>query len=508
MICISGRLGKQVKQLLPFEWLVGATCAIVWSLDIPVVGKLLHLAVVTHALLRAQKTNQWFPLAHMGTRTIQAMSLVIVLSFVVIRMETLKWMIGALCAFDAGAVAALVYARVVGTWCRSSRFDGTSHSRTSAQASKQTECADSTFDRLDKVINNIYYTNGSSTHSPIEQRVAIEGNIAVGKSTMIHRLSQDRGPRVQVWYERIPHRLLKLFYSSPSQYAFALQMNTLTRRAMDIMESQRNSVSSVGDTDSKCDKARLHVFDRSVLGDTVFAIQHRLNGTIRASEWGVYQEQAAAIGMHKVLLRGMDRVLYLYNEPETSFVNVRSRGDVDSGVPISLLSQLSLLNDALFLAIVYKNPRWPVRIVNWSKFGTTETIEQAIRDADTPSWVRTSNVDDAKGLAIGPQLALDAQTDLEEIPSDWFPHLPRQYRYMWKQSVRTRWFHALSLLSGQRNGQVVSVQIPTDAPLTLVDWFLLDSITNLDAAWPEDASKRASELDDRDLPLGGLVFAD
>ncbi len=306
----------------------------------------------------------------------------------------------------------------------------------------------------------------------VKLRIAVEGNIASGKSTLLSLLTKHWSPYVSVWYESIPRTLLQLFYEHPAEYAFALQMNTLTRRAMDIQESGAHAGS-------------IHVFDRSILGDLVFALQHRLQGNISARQWTVYQEQARSIGLFTRTLPRLDQILYLHNQAGTSHRNVKARNQVDASIPLELLEQLSVLNDCLFLAIL-RHGRWPVQVVDWNAFGTTATIAQVVAKPTTAHWNWKDDADakDAKDLVDQRTPFRESAPDaIETLPPDWFPHLPAEYRHVHTASFRSAWLNQLA------SGQSVSIYfhpVPSLRRKTLVDWFLLDPITN-SSAGPDDS---------------------
>lgn len=289
--------------------------------------------------------------------------------------------------------------------------------------------------------------------------VAVEGNIAVGKSTLIKQVKEAWASNVSVWYETIPNDLLELFYTWPKQYSFTLQMNTLTRRAMDIQESLR--ASSWG---------HLHVFDRSILGDLVFALQHRLNGNIQPKEWIVYQQQAESIHLFERLLPSIDRIVYLFNRPSTSVKNVKKRGQVDADVPFSLLDQLSVLNDHMFLALTEvpasscttTRPLLPIRFVPWDHFGTLDDFEDALVMEREGRWTVVDPTKNKKEMVV----VLDAEGQTEPLPDDYFPLLPKEYRSIYKLSFRIQWMKALA------KGQTVWIKPPNEHPTsTILDWF-------------------------------------
>jgi len=221
--------------------------------------------------------------------------------------------------------------------------------------------------------------------------IALEGNISVGKSTLCAKMPKEyKGKSVVIRYETIPKGLLALFYSGlsqkPNPYAFTLQINQLSRRSCDMLLTAAELK----------DKEGIAFFDRSLVGDLVFALQHYWNGNLKEEEFAVYLEEAKISQIQKVL-SSLNYIFYLFNKPSDSLNNVRKRGDVDSSIPISLLEELDLLHGHVILWLM-ASLGVKVTVIDWSKFGTPDTIFKTLESLKSghlsPSFTFDTNVKD------------------------------------------------------------------------------------------------------------------
>lgn len=128
----------------------------------------------------------------------------------------------------------------------------------------------------------------------------IEGAIATGKTRAFTRLcAADRGRAFRAVYsENVDKTFLARFYAENS-YAFALQMMMAASRVTTLQLSAHFGGA--------------FLFDRSVVGDYVFALAVRANGDLSPQEWRMYQAYvgatpAAALAKHAAGARV--RVLY------------------------------------------------------------------------------------------------------------------------------------------------------------------------------------------------------
>ena len=93
-----------------------------------------------------------------------------------------------------------------------------------------------------------FYSRRSTQVAPKPVIIAIEGNIGSGKSTVIHNLRQSMKNVVTLqeptleWENFCGHNMLDLFYSNPTQYAFAVQVylqSSLFKQFTNLMTQHR-----------------------------------------------------------------------------------------------------------------------------------------------------------------------------------------------------------------------------------------------------------------------------
>lgn len=67
--------------------------------------------------------------------------------------------------------------------------------------------------------------NAAEQPRDLEVAVALEGNIGVGKSTLVRRLLGMYGEReIKSLYEEVNEKLLAMFYKEPATYAFTMHI--------------------------------------------------------------------------------------------------------------------------------------------------------------------------------------------------------------------------------------------------------------------------------------------
>ncbi len=191
--------------------------------------------------------------------------------------------------------------------------------------------------------------------------IGIDGNISSGKSTgckMIENMDIDN-VKVICQYETINKILLELFCNNQKEYAFPLQLLTMTRRMQD-MEKLRLKY-----TNNK----NVVILDRTMLGDFVFAIKHLLSGNISDIQMKVYVEESKMNDIEVIVKKQhVNSIIYLHSTPTICRYNVSKRDDVDKDYKEDYLNQV---DDLHFYAVIYSiiNKKIPIYFADWRKFG-------------------------------------------------------------------------------------------------------------------------------------------
>ena len=168
--------------------------------------------------------------------------------------------------------------------------------------------------------------------------IAIEGNIAAGKSTLVEKLkcqySQDSrisflDEPLMEW-EKVKDRygvsMLQKYYSNPSKYSFAFQMMALGSR-LDILKKRLKSL----------DPSVPHIIitERSVFTDRdVFAKMLFDQKMFEDVEFAIYNKWFTDFVEDKV-----DKIIMLKTSPEISFERVNKRGRTGEVIPIEYLQK-------------------------------------------------------------------------------------------------------------------------------------------------------------------------
>ncbi|XP_035669597.1 deoxycytidine kinase-like isoform X1 [Branchiostoma floridae] len=180
------------------------------------------------------------------------------------------------------------------------------------------------------------------------KRVAVEGNIAVGKSTFISLLEEEssdwaivgeplsRWQNVQCHSERDEEitlsqkhggNLLDMFYSDPRRWAFTFQSYVCLSRMRHQLKPAPGHLETAAEP--------VVFYERSVYSDRYcFAANCFSLGTFNETEWNIYCDwhstMMAAMGELK-----LDGIIYLRAEPEVCLERLKLRGRPEER-PVSL----------------------------------------------------------------------------------------------------------------------------------------------------------------------------
>lgn len=183
--------------------------------------------------------------------------------------------------------------------------------------------------------------------------IAIEGLIGVGKSTLSSKLYHMFPESYKIYEEKTNEKFLQLFYSNPEKYAFSLQWGMLKMRLYQLKLSQHNSshicISNHTYSDELYNKHKnkrdFYLWDRSMIGDYVFALLNHLMGRLTIEEMEVYEEEfgSSIINIKNVpFLKNIDLFLFLNDEPSNCKYRVENirLNKSESSIPLSYYESL------------------------------------------------------------------------------------------------------------------------------------------------------------------------
>lgn len=320
--------------------------------------------------------------------------------------------------------------------------------------------------------------------------IAIEGLISAGKSTFCKTLDKKtiQGKKVICSFETINVKLLEKFCENQKKYAFAMQLNTMTRR-MQQAELLRYKYNNTNHT---------VILDRSMDGDSVFATKHFLSGNMTETEMQIYSDETKWNNLAEMLKsKHISAIVYLHSTPQICRRNVQKRDDVDKNYKEDYLNEL----DDLYTAGNYNlllGKQIPIYYLDWRNFGNPvetynsilENIETGGKSGKKPSqisWYDKKTFDCDKG----PKVIIDYEDQtiseesikqnkqdqencktlekpivLEEIPEHSLPGLEKKYRK--RLSQYTKNLVASALNEGKH---VYFRYYGKTRPITLIDYF-------------------------------------
>lgn len=186
-------------------------------------------------------------------------------------------------------------------------------------------------------------------------KIALEGNIAAGKSTLL-KLLEDEVDFVAVpeplskWQKvsgsgekSCGGNLLELFYKDPKRWGYTFQTYAFLSR-MSAQMAPLSEHLEQGHSSRKCgssNETSVVFFERSVFSDRyIFAENCAETGLFNDVEWGIYQD------WHSWLLSSfenlkLDGIIYLRTSPSTCLNRLKKRArSEEGGIPLNYLEQI------------------------------------------------------------------------------------------------------------------------------------------------------------------------
>lgn len=203
-------------------------------------------------------------------------------------------------------------------------------------------------------------------------RIAVEGNIGVGKSTLLPRLQQilSGAKYSQSWSvlsERVDEdpefkRLLEEFYQDPNKQ---VQLQSwITQRRLDEYRALASN-------------PRNYIFERSFLGELVFCHANLMRHEKPDGEYiRFFYDVTSALKECRY-----DAVIYLKASPETCFSRIRFRSRAaESNIPFEYIQYLHACYET-HLPEAARVHGIPVVTVDWNQFGSAEQVAEQLETA-------------------------------------------------------------------------------------------------------------------------------
>lgn len=167
--------------------------------------------------------------------------------------------------------------------------------------------------------------------------IAIEGNIGVGKSTILNIIKNNfEGIKIfnEGLDEKIYKKVVKDYYEKPKEFAYPFQLTMLWRKMAEGLSAQRFTDTCGG----------IAVIERTISSNAnVFCNIAKECGYIDEDYYGVYQKSYNNL---KQGLRKPDRILYLKCPVELCYSRISERGrGGENNISFEYLNRLQVLYD-------------------------------------------------------------------------------------------------------------------------------------------------------------------
>lgn len=237
----------------------------------------------------------------------------------------------------------------------------------------------------------------------MRKTIAIEGNIGAGKSHLAGRIKGM--PEISVFDEIINEGMLALFYDDPKRYGFTMQWGMLKTRKYQaelskillsgMLTSGRSTTdhitSSVGNksltpTDHTPSPSSIGVWDRSMVGDHIFALWNYLQGSISEAEMKVYEAEAGgSFTDSSVWPQFSDSVsifLYLDDHPDRCKQRTEKRGvKAEREIPIDYYTGIDDIHFHVFTRIIIPyRIEIPVVIASWEQYECKDLTDDYVHE--------------------------------------------------------------------------------------------------------------------------------
>jgi len=137
---------------------------------------------------------------------------------------------------------------------------------------------------MTQALNALVENRVESENKLLNRVIAFEGNIGAGKSTLCSKFKQVHPDKCSLYKEMGNEKFLQLFYSNPAKYGFAYQWGMLKTRRFQLSLAQHDS------KHGRIPPKQFYFWDRSMVGDYIFALWNHLLGSISQQEMLVYED--------------------------------------------------------------------------------------------------------------------------------------------------------------------------------------------------------------------------
>lgn len=208
--------------------------------------------------------------------------------------------------------------------------------------------------------------------------VSLEGNIGVGKSTLADALQKYAPHLVQVYNEPTNEKFLQLFYKDGKKYAFVFQMTMVQKRIYQSALARRDKIP---------DGKHMFIWDRSMIGDYVFAIWNYLIGSISTDEMEVYETE---FGSHFSKIqdsshtKNVSMFVFLDDEPIHCKKRVEElrKNPSEDGIPLDYYTGIDDVHFFVCMKLC-ASENAKVTILNWGRYDDPNEVLEHLKSLKT-----------------------------------------------------------------------------------------------------------------------------
>jgi len=221
--------------------------------------------------------------------------------------------------------------------------------------------------------NECVSTTQEPERSQMNAVFALEGNIGVGKSTLSAKFKTIYPTKCAIYKEKGNEKFLQLFYSDPKTYGFAFQWGMLKTRQFQLSLAQHDI------KHGRLPPRQFYFWDRSMLGDYIFALLNHMLGSISIQEMAVYEDEfggtinsLASISFFSAV----DCYVLLNDEPENCKFRVeRLRGNQsESSIPLSYYENIDDLHYSLFVDYLVPMKIVKALFLTWGQYNDPKAV--------------------------------------------------------------------------------------------------------------------------------------
>jgi deoxyadenosine/deoxycytidine kinase len=202
--------------------------------------------------------------------------------------------------------------------------------------------------------------------------IALEGEIGVGKSTLSRLLQRKYADHCDIYEEQTNEGFLKLFYGNPGKYGFAFQWGMLKTRIYQLFLAQHDAETS------RVPRDKFYIWDRSMIGDYIFAFWNHLQGSISKDEMNVYESEfgGSLRNLESIpFMKDITCFTFLNDEPSACKFRVERhrKNESEQGIPLAYYDGIDDIHFSMMLGLLSKAVA-KVLVLNWGEYDDPEQV--------------------------------------------------------------------------------------------------------------------------------------